>query len=236
MSLILRVDVDKPYGNSNIIRKIASKIEEDFISFNLLSKSKYLTHLIDFLKFCNTHNVPSLLYFRHCTVPNAAVIKLIKEGGHHIGLHAENTRSFESFKEELNLFREKVKPLKVDSFSKHGSGKLKLGKYHYAPFEPEKYLEWSQKLDIKYISGNDTAQNKDDLISKNNYFSKIFWIEREYRSNHFFELSKVVQAAKINDVVVLIHPCNFDSTKAVSDDFKELIHLAKIQQVSWKII
>jgi hypothetical protein len=29
------------------------------------------------------------------------VIKLIKEGGHHIGLHAENTRSFESFKEEI---------------------------------------------------------------------------------------------------------------------------------------
>jgi hypothetical protein len=236
MSIILRVDVDKPYGNSNFLRKICSKLEEDYVSFRILNSKKYLTHLIGFLEFCNTNKVPSILYFRHCTIPNKKVLDLIKIGGHKIGLHAENTRSFETFKNELSLFRKKLNSEKVDSFSKHGSGNLKLGKYHYPPFEPQKYLEWSKSLDIRYISGNDIAEKKEELFAANNYFSRIFWIEREYRSKDFFDLKKVVDAAKENDIVVLIHPCNFDSTKAVLDDFIELIRLAKMENVSWKVI
>ena len=62
-------------------------------------------------------------------------------GGHKIGFHAENTRTIDTFSEELNVFKKKVSPAKVESFSKHGSGQLKLGKYHYPSFEPEKYGE-----------------------------------------------------------------------------------------------
>jgi hypothetical protein len=236
MSIILRADIDKPYGNSKLIRKIASKLEEDYVSFRLLNSKKYLTHLISFLEYCNSVNVPGIMYFRHCTIPNEKVINLMKKGGHKIGFHAENTRSLESFTNELNLFKEKVKPHSVESFSKHGSGELKLGKFHYPLFEPEKYLEWAKKLNITYISGNDIATNATDLYPQENYFSKIFWLEREYRSRDFFDLLQVVDAAKNNDVVVLIHPCNFDSTKAVRDDFKELVDLAKKNNVNWKIV
>jgi len=236
MGIILRVDVDKPYGNSNLLRKISSKLEEDYVSFRILNSKKYLTHLIGFLEFCNENKVPSILYFRHCTIPNKKVYDLIKIGGHKIGFHAENTRSFETFDSELSLFREKVKPEKVASFSKHGSGSLKLGKYHYPPFEPQKYLDWSKRLAIEFISGNDIAEKKEDLFATNNYFSRIFWMEREYRSKDFFDLKMVVEAAKENDIVVLIHPCNFDSTKAVFDDFNELIRLTKMENVGWKVI
>lgn len=235
MSIILRVDVDKPYGNSTLLRKIVSKIEEDYITYPLLSRKMYLSHLIRFLKFCNSNNVPSILYHRHCTIPDKKVLELIKIGGHKIGLHAENTRNFNTFKDELERFKEKVFPMQVDSFSKHGSGNLKLGKYHYAPFEPEKYLEWAKKLDVKFISGNDIAEKADDLYPVNNYFSKIFWVERPYRSSHFYELDNLIDAAKSNDVVVLIHPCNFDSTQEVFDDFTKLINLAKNKNVAWKV-
>jgi len=236
MSIILRADVDKPYGNSTLIRKIASKLEEDYLPFRVLNSKKYLTHLASFLEYCNSVNVPGIMYFRYCTVPDKKIIDLMQKGGHKIGLHAENTRSIETFTNELVLFKEKVKPHAVESFSKHGSGELKLGKNHYPPFEPKKYLEWAKKLHIAYISGNDIATKTDDLHPKENYFSKIFWLEREYRNSDFFDLQQVVDAAKTNDVVVLIHPCNFDSTQVVKEDFEELVALAKKQNVSWKVV
>jgi hypothetical protein len=236
MSIILRADVDKPYGNSTLLRKIVSKLEEDYLSFQLLNSKMYLSHLSSFLQFCNSENVAGIMYFRHCTLPDKKNLDLMHLGGHKLGFHAENTRSFKTFKDELNLFREKVKPYEVNSFSKHGSGVHKLGKNHYPLYEPDKYLEWSKQLNISYISGNDIATSSKELFPVDNYFSKIFWIEREYRNKNFFELEDFVNAAKTNDVVLLIHPCNFDSTEVVREDFMNLIKLAKRENVSWKVM
>jgi hypothetical protein len=235
MALILRVDVDKPYGHSNLIRRIASKFVEDYYPIPLFGSFKYLSHLRKFLKYCNSQDVPGFIYHRMCTVPNDTISKLLKKGNHKVCFHAENTRSMETFSEELQLFKEKVAPFKVESFTKHGSGLIKLGKHHYAPYEPEKYKEWAKELNIAYHFGNGICKQESDLCQENGFFSNMFWIERDYRDPSFFELEKLIEAAKNHDVVVLIHPCNFHTYHEVENDFKKLVELSKEQKVNWKV-
>ena len=235
MSIILRADVDKPYGHSNLIRKVASKVVEDYFSIPIFGSFKYLSHLIEFLEYCNAQHIPGFIYHRMCTAPNKKVKELLISGGHKVCFHAENTRSFETFSEELNCFKEKVKPLSVESFTKHGSGTLKLGKYHYPPYEPEKYQDWSVKTGTGFYFGNGICKNENDLYSENGVFSNMFWMERDYRDPDFSDLQKLLNVAKKKDVVVLIHPCNFHTSKIVSEDFMLLVKLSKEQNVNWKV-
>jgi hypothetical protein len=203
MALILRADVDKPYGHANLPRKIASKVVEDYFPIPF-GHYKYLSHLIQFLRYCNENRVPGFMYHRICTRPNAEVVKLLNEGGHKLGFHAENTRSPETFSAELKLFREKVKPLEVTSFTKHGSGTLKLGKYHYPPYEEDKYKAWAPKEHIGFYFGNGICKKAEDLYSVNGFFPSMFWIERDYRDPGFNDLKQLVSCAATKDVVT--HP------------------------------
>ena len=56
----------------------------------------------------NQHEISAFIYFRHCTLPDEQVFKLMDSGRHHLGIHSENTKSEESFLEELKLFKEKT--------------------------------------------------------------------------------------------------------------------------------
>lgn len=235
MGLILRADVDKPYGHSNLLRRVASKLAEDYFSIPIIGSFKYLSHLVEFLEYCNEQHIPGFIYHRACTAPNKKVRELLVSGGHKVCFHAENTRNFKTFSEELNSFKEKVKPLQVESFTKHGSGVLKLGKYHYPPYEPEKYMDWSGKVHTGFYFGNGICKTENDLYSQNNFFPNMFWMERDCRDAQFSDLQKLLDAAKKQDVVVLIHPCNFHTSKIVSDDFKLLVNLSKKQNVNWKV-
>jgi len=235
MSLILRVDVDKPYGRKSFARKIASKLAEDYWLPSSLFQNKYLIHLKAFLEYCNAEGVSGFIYHRLCTAPHETIHKLLKEGNHKVGFHTENTRSFETFSEELINFKKQVKSLKVESFTKHGSGELKLGKHHYPPYEPEKYKEWAGKANIGFYFGNGIAAGKDEMTDVNGFFPNMFWIEAEYRVPGFDDIRKVVEIAAEKDVVVLIHPCNFDASESVAAEFKLLVSLAKEKHIKWKV-
>jgi hypothetical protein len=231
MPLILRVDVDKPYGRSNMINKIKSKLAEDYW---LPRAGNYLYHLKEFIEYCNSQSIQGYFYFRTCTAPNDIIKKLLSEGNHKIGFHAEDTRNFESFKSELTAFRMQCK-LTVDTFTKHGSGMLKLGKNHHPPYEPENYLKWSEPLKIKFPFGNGICKKAEDLMPQNGFYPNMFWIEREYRDKDFFELPQVIEYAKNNIIPVLIHPCNFAASEIVKNDFKSLAELSKKNNVKWLV-
>jgi hypothetical protein len=234
MALILRVDVDKPYGHSNLFYKLISKISEDFW-FPTLSFI-YLFHLENFLQYCNANEVKGIFYHRMCTLPSKKIKKLILEGKHKIGFHAENTRNLDTFSGELNLFKAKLNDLECISFSKHGSGVYKLGRFHYPPYEEEKYLDWSKYLHIKFPFGNGIAEKNEDFDSVNDFFDKMFWIEPEYRSKKLNKIEDIIEIAKHKDVPVLIHPCNFYSHKMVRDEFVKLVELAKQNKIEWVLV
>ncbi len=235
MSLILRVDVDKPYGNSNLLSKITSKVSENYFPIPIFRSFKYLSHLNEFLEYCNTQHVPAHVYHRICTVPNKRTMELLEAGGHKLGLHAENTLSFETFSKELMSFKEKVQPSTVGSYTKHGSGIIKLGKHHYPPYEPDKYKDWYEKTGTAIYFGNGIIRSKDDIYCENGFFPNMFWLERDYRDSGFNELQDLLDAARSKDVVALIHPCNYQRVKDVSNDFKLLVKLSKEQNINWKI-
>ncbi|HXC04930.1 MAG TPA: hypothetical protein VNZ86_09275, partial [Bacteroidia bacterium] len=174
MALILRVDVDKPYGHSNLIRKVASKVSEDYFKIPLFSGISYLSHFIRFLEYCNANGVPGFMYHRMCTIPDQHVNELLKAGGHQLGFHAENTRTSATFAAELKRFRQQTS-LPVNSFTKHGSGTLKLGKHHYPPYEPGKYKVWAQQEGIGYYFGNGICTSAADLFAVNGFFENMFW-------------------------------------------------------------
>jgi hypothetical protein len=234
MSLILRVDVDKPYGRHNIIRKIASKLKEDFLT-KLTIKWGYLSHLNQFLRFCNQKNVSGHFYFRLCTAPDRKILSLMKQGNHVIGLHLENSRNIGTVKQELEEFQKFFNEYSVNTFSKHGSGTYKLGKNHYPPYEPWKYKKWAEELGIRFHSGNGIAEKEEDLHSVDGYFENLFWLEPDYRNPNFCRIDDLIEVAKNHDVVILIHPSNFVADQNTRTDFEKLVQSSKNRGVEWKL-
>jgi len=218
--IYIRIDVDKPFGSKNIFRRLFSKSRENF--YFPLIEGIYLKGFVKILNLLNEYNFSGHFYFRNCTIPLKKHIILLENYKHIIGFHAENTSTFENFKEELNYFQKKLKNYSVESFTKHGSGYYKLGKNHYAKYEPDKYFNWAKKLNKRFDFGNGiiNLNNKNDNIP---YFRSAFWIEKSYRDQGFNQMDQLIEFAKTNDVVVLIHPCNFERYSLVKEDFNYLL-------------
>ncbi|MFK5889321.1 MAG: hypothetical protein QM486_01165 [Flavobacteriaceae bacterium] len=234
MSLILRVDVDKPYGKKSISDRIKSKLREDYY----LPAYKVLGYLIateKFIVFCNDNKIKGTFYFRNSTIPDKKIIKLLKEGGHEVGFHAENTLNITTFKNEILKFKNKLPEFEIKSFTKHGSGKYKLGRNHYPPYEPLRYQKWAKDLGLKYIFGNEICKSKIDFDTIDGFFSKMFWIHRDYRDFNFSKLEDLIEEVKNKNIPIIIHPSNFFANKNVNQDFKRLVSLTKKNNISWDL-
>ncbi|MFM6928227.1 MAG: hypothetical protein ACKOX6_07170 [Bdellovibrio sp.] len=230
MPLKLRVDVDKPYGNHNFIRKVASKIvEETGITPPQIG---YLDHLKTFLDEIDSANIKAIFYFRLCTLPTTQLVKRMTDAGHAIGWHTENTTDFPSFLKELNVFSTKMNGLTPHSFSKHGSGQHKLGRYHYPPYEPSRYLEWAKKINVPFLSGNSIISSSDDLLKNAIYDEYIFWVERDYRSEKY-QIENLAKDAKDRNITILCHPENFVRDPSCKEDLKHIINVSKSQNIQW---
>lgn len=231
MALVLRMDVDKPYGRSNIFAKILSKTREDFF-FPAIEKLGYLKHLNMVLDFLEDSAIPSHIYFRICTIPSIRIINKLEK--HKVGFHAENTQTIDTFKCELDIFRSKIPGLDISSFTKHGSGIAKLGKNHYPPYEPSKYLLWSKKLNIEYLFGNSTWCSPH--TTTRSYYENMYWVNNSSRTKEQPTTEQIVQKAKLENIVILIHPENYIAEKQVNNDFCEIVHYSKQESVNWILL
>ena len=234
MALILRIDVDKPYGRSTSFEKIKSKITEDYY-FPKLNFLGYLKATEEFITYCNSVSVVGIFYFRNCTAPNKRIIDLLNKGGHKIGFHAENTRDFDSFKEELEQFKHKVGKIDLHSFTKHGSGDIKIGRNRYPPYEPQKYIEWAKDVGVDFPFGNENCKLKEDFLNVDNFYPKMFWIHKDYRGGNLETVEDVLDVASYSNVPVIIHPSNFIAEDYVNSDFKKLVTLAAKNSIQWEV-
>jgi hypothetical protein len=147
-------------------------------------------------------------------------------GGHKIGLHLENSRSFESFaKEKAILERHIGKP--VVAVSKHGSGKAKYGFHHYAPYEPDNYIRWAQQSGMKLFLGNleDPSIRPSENETGFRVFPSSFWLESAWRDTRRFTIDWLRSEALLFDIILLIHPENVLADESLYEDFKGLLHL-----------
>lgn len=218
MAMILRIDVDRPYGTRGFVRHVASRLASDCYMPRIDSLG-YLRDLAIILKALNKRGKSAHVFFRKCTYPNAQICELMQEGGHQFGLHLEDSRSEETFKKELRSLEQELRQ-RVKGFSKHGSGRLRLGLHHYPPYEPERYLPWAKDTGLKYFLGN--LENPDLEPQRNGEvlsYPGAFWLEPTWRDVNRYPIEWLLREAAKRDVVMLMHPDNVTASEAISSEF-----------------
>ena len=223
MALIIRIDVDRPYGRRPLARHLLSRISSD-LYFPKIAGFGYLTELGTMLNWLNDAKARAHVFFRRCTLPNASILKLLSAGGHEIGLHLENSRSLETFLKEKRIVEESVGRT-IFCVSKHGSGGAKYGFHHYAPYEPEKYIGWAQEASMRLFLGNleDPTLEPTQIANAPLVFPSAFWLEPAWRDTKKFSVDWLLERAQFRDIVLLVHPENVLADAGLSNDFKKII-------------
>jgi hypothetical protein len=223
MALIIRIDVDRPYGKRPLGRHFLSRLSSD-LYFPRVSGFGFLAELQTMLRWLNEAGSRSYVFFRRCTLPAKPVLELLEAGRHEIGLHLEDSRSFSTFSEEIRIIENHFGK-KVLAVSKHGSGGGKFGFHHYAPYEPEKYVEWARKTSMRLFLGNLEDPTLEPTKASNELvvFPSAFWLEPAWRDVSKFTVDWLLERALDRDIVLLVHPENVLAESALAVDFKKLI-------------
>jgi hypothetical protein len=222
MALIVRIDVDRPYGKTPFLRHVLSRIGSD-IYCPKVEAWGYLRELEIILQMLNDAQVRSYVFFRRCTLPTKTVCDLMDKGGHVFGLHLENSRSFDTFVEE-KAFLERYIGRQVFAVSKHGSGKYKYGLHHHAPYEPDKYIDWVRRSGMNVFLGNLEDPTLRPLEEKGlHVYPSAFWLEPSWRDTTRFTIDWLRDRAKSSDVVLLFHPDNALADPSLTEDLKLLL-------------
>lgn len=225
MSLILRIDVDRPYGRQPLGRHFLSRISSDYY-FPPIERLGYLRELADVIKLLNGCNARAHVFFRRCTFPDAATMELIDRGRHGIGLHLEDSRSLETCRaEKLRLEAHVRRPVTV--LTKHGSGGRRFGRHHHAPYEPDNYLAWSKALGFRCFLGNledPTLEPYRSGLGDVLVFPSAFWLEPAWRDTRRFTRDWLIAHARTGDVVLLLHPENVLACAGLTFDLRHLVN------------
>lgn len=223
MALIIRIDVDRPYGKSPLIRHLLSRLSSD-LYFPKVSSFGFLAELQTMLSWLNDAGARAYVFFRRCTLAPKPLLGLLEAGRHEIGLHLENSRSFETFCEEKRIVEDHFER-KVLAVSKHGSGCTKFGFHHYAPYEPDKYVGWAQQASMRLFLGNleDPTLEPTKVSSDLWFFPSAFWLEPAWRDSDKFSVEWLGEHARDRDIVLLVHPENVLADPELMADFKRLI-------------
>jgi len=223
MAIIIRIDVDRPYGRRPVLRHVLSRLSSEAY-LPRIEAFGYLRELKVMLEMLNEEQAQSYVFFRRCTLPSAAVMRLLGEGRHEPGLHLENSRSFVTFAREKQLL-ERHTGKKAKAVSKHGSGGAKFGYHHYAPYEPEKYVEWAQESSMSVFFGNLEDPTLRPFSSNGCFWTYpgAFWLEPHWRDTDRFPVEWLVQEAKKSDIVLLVHPENVLESPRLTEDFRRII-------------
>jgi len=233
MPILIRIDIDSPYGKRNMFLQSLSRVTSDY-NLPIIKNNVYLNDLSKMLYYLNDRKVRAYLFFRKITAPTNRILNVIKSGRHICGLHLENSRSFETFKNELDYLENKTSQ-KIETFSKHGSGKYRYGKYHHVPYEPDKYLEWGIKLGMKIFFGNleDPFLNyhyyKEQLL----FFPSAYWLEPYWRDTKRFTKEWLIDEAKEKDIVLLLHPENVINNKNLFSELDEILSEAESKVIEY---
>lgn len=223
MSLVIRIDVDRPYGRSPVFRHFLSRMSSD-LYFPKVAAFGFLTELKTLLGWLNGEGARAYVFFRRCTLPSGVMLEMLDAGRHEIGLHLENSRSYLAFQEEVRILERHFNK-RILAVSKHGSGGQRFGFHHYAPYEPEKYVEWARQASMRLFLGNlqdpslESSKNGDSVL----VFPSAFWLETPWRDTQKFPVDWLLDCARYRDVVLLVHPENVLADVKLVADFKKLI-------------
>ena len=224
MALIVRIDVDRPYGRNPVARHVLSRLRSD-LYFPRLEALGYLRELAVVLEVLNRLKARAYVFFRRCTLPSSCILRLIASGKHEIGLHLENSRSYTSFiGEKRTLERHIGRP--VSALSKHGSGELRAGLRHYPPYQPDLYVQWARRSEMTLLLGNLEDPSLDPVqdVAGFRFYPAAFWLEPSWRNTEKFTVDWLRGRAASRDVALLVHPENILADAALFAEFEGLVH------------
>lgn len=218
MALIVRIDVDRPYGKRGFLRHVASRVSSDFY-LPRMSWLGYLNELKSILNILNERGKSAYVFFRKCTYPTQEICELMQKGAHRVGLHLEDSRTAGTFNEELHALETWIGQ-RVTEFSKHGSGRLRLGLHHYPPYEPARYLPWAQNAGMKVFFGNlENPELESEQHGDLTHFPSAFWLEPTWRDVNSFPIEWLLQEAPKRNIVMLLHPDNVTASREIMREF-----------------
>lgn len=222
MALIVRIDVDRPYGKQGLVRHVASRIASDYF-LPRLEWLRYLDELKTILSILNANGQSAYVFFRKCSYPSDSVRELMAAGNHVCGLHLENSRSEETFRQELESLEHQL-GFPVSAFSKHGSGLYRYGLHHFAPYEPDRYLPWAKRAGLRFFFGNLEDPRlppveEDGLL----VYPAAFWLEPQWRDRQKFPLDWLLHEAQGRDIVLLLHADNVTSDPEIMREFRIVV-------------
>lgn len=221
MAVLLRIDVDNPFNNSNPFETACNLLRTDYF-FPRIKRLGYLKNFECLLDDLNSRGIKANMYFKISTLPNKSMCEEIKARGHEVGLHAVRTSDFENFMTEVKKIS-KAFQAEIYGFSKHGSGKLKLERQHTPQYEPKKYIKWAKRARMLYFLGNGEDPSIEKKIVKEVfYFPSAFWIEAEYRKKEF-TVEWLINESQSRDIVVLMHPINWIHKEQVRRDYERVL-------------
>ncbi|MFW9915550.1 MAG: hypothetical protein ACFFGZ_08050 [Candidatus Thorarchaeota archaeon] len=226
MAIILRIDVDSPFGWQNIFRKTLSRIHLDFNLISLrYSWLGYHSHVKYVARDLLERDIPAVWFFQVAARPSQKFAKMLIKNGHAIGLHLVQDTTWEIFRKEQQKFEKKV-GVRIKGFTKHGSGKRKLSRYHSPQYNPQKLLEYAKKGGFNFFWGNNEDPTKESkIIDGIQYFEGAFWLNADYRDTARFTFDWLLHTTKKRDIIVLFHPIQTIVNEQTRMVYKQLLEL-----------
>lgn len=219
MAVLLRVDVDNPYGWSNLYLTLLNRFSNKWRWFPKIEAMGYLWHLRKFVDDINDRGIKATFFFRRITVPK----NLDPFADHELAFHAVKTDTYEHFKRDLSKVSLMCRR-KLNGFSKHGSGIDKLASWHTAKYEPEKYLKWAALEGLKYFSGNgENPCEQMKFVNGIRFYPSAFWVNQEHRAKRF-TVNWLADECQNRDIVVIIHPFMWAVNRQVRGDWEKIVN------------
>jgi len=226
MSVILRIDVDESYQNR--VLHYARVNQELFLAIDSLG---YLELCKKTVKDLDERGIKASIFFQPFTNPNKSFAQSLEKVGHSVGLHAVHTNTHNDFLKDLSKISKRFS-CKIQGFTKHGSGMLKLSRRHDSFYDPERYIEYAKKSNLAYFLGNGENPTEPwSIVDNILYFPSAFWLNRNYREDKF-TIDWLIDESTNRDVVVLIHPEDINAgTSLVQREYEIILEKANFGMI-----
>ena len=223
MAILLRVDVDNPYGYKTFREKTLNylALKYDFPKIDTLGYLRYLKIL---LKDLEERGITATFFFKTTTIPKTNLRNQILKK-HEVGFHAVRTRTFNEFSKDFNKVNIAFKG-EVYGMSKHGSG-IWVGKEkrHTREYNVSRCIKYAKKLGLKYFSGNDEDPRMEKTVVNGIiYYPSAFWINKKRRKPQF-TIEWLIEESSRKDIVVLLHPYEWATQYQIYRDYEKIVNL-----------
>ncbi len=224
MSIYLRIDVDNCYSWRNLFTKALNKVCLNYPSVAIRSKMLgYQFFVEDLINKIEEVGIKAGWFFQPLTVSKKKVIEQLDAKGHTLAYHAVTTDTYEHFMNGKTSL-ERVFGKNVECMSKHGSGELKLNRFHTPEYDPDQLLEYSKKAGLKLFTGNDTNPELPERKEGGTKFLPgIYWINPSYRDTKKHNLQWLKDYSTANDVIVLVHPIRIAMDRTIASEFDRFL-------------